>query len=122
NHRASCSSCRDCFSRKFPRAREGWWGRRPFRRRRDVHGRRIWGGRFSPRRENVRRRIQPSPLLRRLQRLCGEPVQSVAKASQPTIFVALYVLKPGEASHRTGHKKRVLGHRRGDGVEVGGGG
>jgi hypothetical protein len=32
--------------------------------------------------------------LRRLQRLCGEPVLSVAKS----IFVALYVLKRGEAS------------------------
>ena len=92
NHRVFCSSCRNCFSRKFSRAREGWWrrrwGRRPFRRRRDVHGRRIWRGwfsrrriwwgRFSPRRENVRRRIQPSPLLRRLQCLCGELIQSVA--------------------------------------------
>ena len=92
NQRVFCNSCRDCFSRKFPRAREGWWrrrwGRRPFRRRRDVHRRRIWRGwfsrrqiwwgRFSPGRENVRRRIQPSPLLRRLQCLCGEPIQSVA--------------------------------------------
>ena len=107
-------------------ARGGWgrWpfrrGRRPFRRRRDVHGRRIWRGWFSRRpiwrgRENVRRHIQPSPLLRRLQRLCGEPVQSVAIQ---TIFVALYVLKRGEASP-TRPQRRVLGQRRGDGV-VGG--
>jgi hypothetical protein len=105
NHRVFCSSCRDCFSRNFPRAREGWWGWRPFRRRRDVHWRgwfsrrRIWWARFSSGRKNVWRRIQSSPLLWRLQRLCGEPVQSVAKS----IFVALYVLKRGEASP-TGHR------------------
>ena len=88
-----------------PRAREGWWGWRPFRRRRDVHWRgwfsrrRIWWARFSSGRKNVWRRIQSSPLLWRLQRLRGEPVQSVAKS----IFVALYVLKRGEASP-TGHR------------------
>jgi hypothetical protein len=125
NHRVFCSSRRDCFSRKFPRACEGWWGRRPFRWRRDVHRRRIWPGwfscrriwwgRFSPGRENVRRRIQPSPLLRRLQRVC-------AKSSQPAIFVALYVLKHGEASlDPCRPQRRVLGHRRSDGVGGGDG-
>ena len=100
NHRVFCSSCSDCFLRNFPRAREGWWGWRPFRRWRDIHWRRrfscgrIWWARFSSGRKDVRRRIQSSPLLWRLQRLCGEPVQSVAKS----IFVALYVLKRGEAS------------------------
>ena len=53
--------------------------------------RRIWWARFSSGRKNVWRRIQSSPLLWRLQRLCGiEPVQSVAKS---IFLVALYVLK-----------------------------
>ena len=72
-------------------------------------------GRFSSGRKNVRRRIQSSPLLWRLQRLCGEPVQSVAKS----IFVALYVLKRGEASPTA--TEAVLGQRRADGMAGGGG-